>query len=188
MLRFLLILCLGLLSLAAAQDGEKLEVTVEKLGHDDFKVRQKASDELMKRVEENPEFAKELKRFAGHEDPEVRFRIAELIKDLPVILPWLDPEVEKRMKSGRISTNSLKLTVKNRSDIEIQTHWIDWAGTRQPRRNIKPGEEIVITRTYEGHPWLITDRQGKALGIYMPKGSKEVQIIYTGKEADKAKK
>ena len=185
MTRFLLLLCLGLLPLAAAEDAVKLEDLIQQLGDDDFKVRQKASDELMKRVEKDPEFAKQLKRFAKHEDPEVRFRIAELIKDLPVILEWLDPGVEERLKSTRVVTSRMALTVKNRSEIEIQTHWIDWTGNRQPRRNVKPGESITIDKTYEGHPWLLTDAKGKALGIYIPKGDKDVQIIYTGKEGQK---
>ncbi len=180
--RILLVFCFGLLSLAVAEDAVKLEDLVEQLRNDDFKLRQKASDELMRRVEKDPEFAKQLQPFAKHEDPEVRFRIAELTKDLPAVLQWIHPDREKEMKSGRGLANDLKLIVKNRSAIEIQTHWIDWAGTRQPRRNVKPGEEITIERTFEGHPWLLTDTKGKALGVYMPKGEKEVLIIYTGQE------
>ena len=185
MTRILLLFCFGLLSLAAAQDAVKLEDLVEQLGNDDFKIRQKASDELMRRVEKDPEFAKQLKPFAQHEDPEVRFRIAELTKDLPLVLEWVDPAMEKEMKSSRRSFSSMKLTVKNRSNIEIQTHWLDWTGTRQPRRVVKPGQEMVIAKTYAGHPWLLTDPKGMALGIYVPKGEKEVQIIYTGKEGKK---
>ena len=180
--RFLLILCLGLLSFATAQDEQKLEALVKQLGDDDFKVRQKASEELMKRVEKDPEFAKQLKQFGDDEDPEIRFRISELTKDLPKILQWIDPAMEVGMKSKRLASNSMKLSVKNRSKIEIQTHWIDWNGARQPRRNVKPGEEIVIAKTYEGHPWLLTDTKGKALGIYVPEGKKAVQIIYGGGE------
>lgn len=181
MFRYLLI-CLCLQSFLPAQEAVRLDALVEQLGHDDFKLRQAASDELMRRVEKDPEFLQQLKRFTNDDDPEIRVRIAELFNDLPVVLPWMDPAMEKEVKSARSSFNSMKLMVKNRSKIEIKTYWIDWDGKRQQRRSIKPGEEIAIAKTYEGHPWLLTDTEGKGLGMYIPTGKKEVQIIYTGKE------
>lgn len=182
MLRTAIVLYLSLLPLVAGQDGRTLDELVHQLGDDDFRLREQASNELLRRVEHNPKFANQLKRFADDDDPEIRFRIAELTKNLPVILAWVDPSEEKAMKSGRGLSRSMQLTVKNRSKIEIKTHWLDWQGDRQARRSVKPGKQVVYTRTFEGHPWLITDTMGNALGVYVPKGSKDVQIIFTGKE------
>ena len=181
MKRILPLLCLGLLSLAAVQAAPKLEDVVEQLGDDDFNVRQKASDELMQRVEKDPEFAKQLQRFAQHEDPEIRFRIAELIKDLPELLQWMDPAKEKDVKSLNMSPDRLKLTFRNRSKITIKTYWIDWSGDRVARRVLKPGEEAVIAVTFREHYWLVTDENEKGLGLYCP-GKKDAMIVYTGKE------
>ena len=186
MKRTIPLLCLCLLSLVEARPAPKLEELVEQLGHDDFKVRQKTSDELMKRVELDPDFAEQLKRFAKHEDPEIRARITELTKKLPEILKWMDPANEKQVKSLKLSRDRLKLTLKNRSEITIKTYWIDWDGKRVARRTLKPGEEGVIAATFREHYWLVTDEDGVGLGLYCP-GKKDAQIIYTGKEGKKDK-
>ena len=183
------ILCLGLNSWLFAQDPFEEEATVraliEQLGDDDFKVRQKASDGLMQRVEQFPEFAKYLRRFANHEDPEVRFRIAELTKELPVVLQWKDPAGEKNVKSRPRSPESLKLTIKNRSTDKIAIHWVDWNGRRVSRGELKPGQQRTIAKTFIGHYWLITDEKGRGLGLYVPKRGRDAQIIFTGEERAK---
>lgn len=186
------IVCLCLLVLVSARvsaepqagmDAAEVKRLVEQMGHEDFKLRQQASDALMARVEEDPEFAKSLMAYANHGDPEIRVRIAELTKDLPVILQWMDPAREKEVKSLNMSPDRLKLTFKNRSEITIKAYWIDWAGKRQARRTLKPGEEGTIAVTFREHYWLITDENGKALGLYCP-GKKDAQIIFTGKEGN----
>lgn len=153
---------------------------VEQMGDDDFKQRQLASAELMKRVERNPGFAKHLQRFAKHEDPEIRFRISELTKDLPVVLQWMDPSREKELKSQLGSPGKLRLTINNRSKDKIAVYWIDWNGKRQARGELKPGEKRTIAKTYVGHYWLIADSAGQGLGVYVATQIRDAQIVFIG--------
>ena len=182
---FLLIL----MPLLSAQEVKKIDAAaieeqVGRLNDDAFKVRQEASDVLMRWVEDNPKIAEYLKRHENHEDPEVRARIAKLTEDLPVTLVWVDPAKEEGMKSPSRVPVQLKLTVKNRSEIEIFMYWVDWQGKRQARRSLKPTEQCTYEKTYQGHVWLLADAQGKGLGIYVPEGKRDAQIIYTGKEGE----
>ena len=185
----LLITCLSLLPMATAQelapeDAAEVKRLVGQMGHEEFEVREKASNQLMRRVEREPEFAKYLEHFAKHEDPEIRARINELIKDLPVTLEWMDPAREKEVKSLRLSPDRVELTIKNRSKITIKTYWIDWDGKRVARRTLKPGEQGTIKVTYREHYWLVTDENETGLGLYCP-GKKDAQIVYTGEERKK---
>ena len=184
--RICLLMTLALTPFVVAQEAKKvdapaIEEQVGRLNDDAFKTRQEASNVLMRWAEENPKIAEYLKRHVDHEDPEVRARIAGLIKVLPATLVWQDPKREKEMKSRSRSPDQLKLTVKNRSKTTITVYWVDWEGKRQPRRSLKPGEQCTYEKTYREHVWLIADANGKGLGIYVP-GGKDAQIIYTGRE------
>lgn len=168
---------------AAEQGGEdEIERLVRQLGSDEFKLRQQASDELMKRVEKDSKLARKLERHAHHEDPEIRARIAELTKDLPPILAWMDPVRHPDLKSSSRSPDSLGLSIINQSPTELSLYWIDWQGVRQSRGSIKPGTRRVIEKTYVGHVWLLTDAEDKPLGLYVPKEARNSIIHYTLRE------
>lgn len=158
---------------------------VEQMGDADFKQRQLASAELMKRVERDPGFAKYLQRFAKHEDPEIRFRISELTTNLPVALQWMDPTREKQLKSQLGSQGKLSLTINNRSKDKITVYWIDWNGKRQARGELKPGAKRTIAKTYVGHYWLIADSMGQGLGVYVATEIRDAKIVFTGDKKSK---
>lgn len=55
-------------------------------------------------------------------------------------------------------------------------YWLDFKGERQLYMKLKPGE-MGGQLTYLGHPWLVTDAQNNALGLYYPDGEKRVVIL-----------
>lgn len=186
MLYWRYLICALLLTgqLRGESNDEAIEDIVGRLADKRFEVREKASDALMLMIEEDPEVAKRLEKYAEHHSPEVRKRIAKLTKDLPVTLKWMDPAKESEVKSLDMSPDRLKLTIRNHSKITINTYWIDWEGDRQTRRTLKPGQEFTYAVTYREHYWLLTDEKGKGLGLYCP-GKKDAQIVYRGNEGKK---
>ena len=52
-----------------------------------------------------------------------------------------------------------------------KVYWIDKNGEREPYCELKPGENCEIG-TYLTHPWVVTDADGNALGLYYPDGQK----------------
>jgi hypothetical protein len=57
-----------------------------------------------------------------------------------------------------------------------KVYWLDTNGERQPFCNLKPGENCEIG-TFLGHPWVVTDADGKALGLYYPDGQKRIVTL-----------
>jgi uncharacterized protein (TIGR03067 family) len=57
-----------------------------------------------------------------------------------------------------------------------KVYWIDKNGERQPYCELKPGENCGIG-TYLSHPWVVTDADGNALGLYYPDGQKRTVTL-----------
>jgi len=189
-MRLMPLLLMGLVlgDVRSAEPGADAEIErlVGQLGSVEFKLRQQASDELLKRVEKDRKLARKLERYAEHEDPEIRARITELTKDLPPILVWMDPAKHPDLKSSSRSLDSLGLSIMNQSPTELSLYWIDWQGRKQSRGSVKPGTMRYIEKTYVGHVWLLTDAEDKPLGLYVPKEARNSIIHYTAQEQIKA--
>lgn len=80
-------------------------------------------------------------------------------------IPRIDPKKEKDLVSP--DTDLLvTLTIKNQTKSEVSLHWLDeTAGDRVPYKDIAAGKEVT-QESYQGHYWIILDKDGKALGIY----------------------
>ena len=57
-----------------------------------------------------------------------------------------------------------------------KVYWLDKNGERQPYCELKPGEHCEIG-TYLSHPWVVTDADGNALGLYSPDGQKRTVTL-----------
>jgi hypothetical protein len=169
-----------------AQDGkmgDRMAAQVELLGHDDFKVRQKATADLEHMLEASDGAITWLRKHGREsKDPEVKSRIEELIRSLDAVLQRIDPARERDMKSTE-SKNPVSVVFKNHSNIPVRVYWIDFEGKRDPRMNdtdLAPGRSKSCGRTYETHVWLITDTRDKALGLYVIGNKRHAKIIYRG--------
>jgi len=57
-----------------------------------------------------------------------------------------------------------------------KVYWLDTNGERQLYRELKPGESYELG-TYLSHPWVVTDADGNALGLYYPDGQKRTVTL-----------
>lgn len=57
-----------------------------------------------------------------------------------------------------------------------KVYWLDTNGERKPYCELKPGENCGLG-TYLSHPWVVTDADGNALGLYFPDGQKRTVIL-----------
>jgi hypothetical protein len=68
------------------------------------------------------------------------------------------------------------IAFQNNSTGVRKVYWLDKNGERQPYCELKPGENCEIG-TYLSHPWVVTDADGHALGLYYPDGQKRTVIL-----------
>jgi hypothetical protein len=85
------------------------------------------------------------------------------------IIPSMDLKKEK----GLVSLDSeiiITVTVRNKTKGTVTMYWLDETdGQRALYNDIAPGGELDQD-TYDGHYWIIADKNEKALGLYkMPK-------------------
>jgi hypothetical protein len=81
------------------------------------------------------------------------------------ILPRINPEKEGKVKSKGTPV-AVSITVRNLTKSEISLHWLDEdAGDRAHYKDIKAGGE-VLQGTFQGHYWIVLDKNDKPLGIY----------------------
>jgi hypothetical protein len=85
------------------------------------------------------------------------------------IIPSMDLKKEK----GLVSPDSkidITITVRNKTKGTVTMYWLDeFDGERMLYNDIAPGAELD-QHTYDGHYWIIADKNEKALGLYkMPK-------------------
>ena len=57
-----------------------------------------------------------------------------------------------------------------------KVYWLDTNGERQLYRELKPGESYELG-TYLSHPWVVTDAEENALGVYYPDGQKRTVTL-----------
>ena len=57
-----------------------------------------------------------------------------------------------------------------------KVYWLDYNGERRRYCELKPGESCDMG-TFLTHPWVVTDAQGKALGLYYPDGQKRTVTL-----------
>ncbi len=62
--------------------------------------------------------------------------------------------------------NETSITFINRTDGDVQVHWIDSEGERRYYATVLAGQHHQ-QHTYAGHVWLVTDRDGKNLAVFI---------------------
>jgi len=77
------------------------------------------------------------------------------------------------MSTPRIPTS---IVFVNKSKDVRKVYWLDFHGDRHRFMELKPGEK-GDQQTYLGHPWLVTDADDNALGVYYPDGQKRVVVL-----------
>ena len=68
------------------------------------------------------------------------------------------------------------IAFQNNSTGVRKVYWLDKNGERKPYCELKPGEDCEIG-TYLGHPWVVTEADGNALGLYFPDGQKRTVTL-----------
>ena len=68
------------------------------------------------------------------------------------------------------------IAFQNNSAAVRKVYWLDKKGERQPFCELKPVETCEIG-TFLGHPWVVTDAEGNALGLYYPDGQKRIVTL-----------
>ena len=68
------------------------------------------------------------------------------------------------------------IAFQNNSAGNRKVYWLDTNGERQLYRELKPGESYELG-TYLSHPWVVTDADGNALGLYFPDGQKRTVTL-----------
>ena len=77
------------------------------------------------------------------------------------------------MSTPRIPTS---IVFVNKTKQVRKVYWLDFHGDRHRFMELKPGEK-GDQQTYLGHPWLVTDADDNALGVYYPDGQKRVVVL-----------
>jgi hypothetical protein len=80
---------------------------------------------------------------------------------LPIQTPSLEADI--RSRDGAPSV----IVFRNVGPETVQLFWLDHAGRRVHFRTLLTGDGYQQA-TYVGHPWLVTDHMGRALGIFEP--------------------
>lgn len=163
---FLLALtCAGLH--AAEFTAKDAEALVERLGSDDFKVRKAASEQLRALILENPDLENLFKPHQNHPDPEVRVRLQEGLVRICREARWWPPEFEGKIQSPQ-DEKPRRVKLVNEWNQPVLIFWLDTEGKRKPwsHHTVAPGRTQTCQISYEGHAWLFTDKEGKALGIF----------------------
>jgi hypothetical protein len=80
-------------------------------------------------------------------------------------IPRIDPGRERYLRSPDDKL-AVTITIKNKRAADVSVNWLDYEGKRKHYSNVGAGKE-VRQGTFEGHYWLILDKDSKkALGIY----------------------
>jgi alpha-glucosidase len=90
-------------------------------------------------------------------------------KTIRTVLQAAAPEQEGTIRSPedpKDRANRTSIVFDNQSSREIQLFSLDQEGKRQSPRTIAPGGKDSV-RAFPGQAWLVGDKDGKALGIYI---------------------
>lgn len=174
-----LIAALACATLHAAEFTQKdADELVKRLGSEEFRVRKDATDQLQKLILENPDAEKLFEAYKNHHDPEVRARLREGMVVISREAGWWPPSAEGRIRSPE-DEGPRRLQMTNDWKQPILIFWLDTEGKRRPwsASEITPGRTVTCHISYEGHAWLFTDKDGKALGIYtLGEDTKEIRF------------
>ena len=103
------VLCMIQLWAIACDEAEEsiISVLTTQLGHDDFRVRERAMHQLVEFVRERPEFKaqvlEQLKSIVQDEDPDVSFRVRRMIETLnPPVKSTAPPAASTRISTGAV--------------------------------------------------------------------------------------
>ena len=105
----------------------------------------------------------DLRTYAVEERPE----LPPAISSLPA---GQDPHPSTRTGPDTV------VTFLNKTTREIKLIWIDPDGQRKPYGSVAPGGRYE-QHTYSGHVWLVTDPEGKILGVYEAEDDPGVAIV-----------
>ena len=71
-----------------------------------------------------------------------------------------------RVRPSRRTGEETSVTFINRTEGAVDVHWVDSEGKRRRYATVKPGGQHR-QHTYAGHVWLITDKAGKTLAVFV---------------------
>ncbi len=67
-------------------------------------------------------------------------------------------------RASRGTGEETTVTFVNRTSAAVELYWLDTEGKRQSYGRLRPGDERS-QHTFAGHVWLVTDAQGRPLGV-----------------------
>jgi len=93
------------------------------------------------------------------------------------ILPRIDPKKEATIVEPATTDVEATVTVRNLTKSKISMHWLEESsGDRVHYHDVAAGKEVE-QGSWEGHFWIILDKDGKPLGIYEVPGKDGVILI-----------
>jgi len=108
------------------------------------------------------------------------YKIQEVSKEKE---PTSSLEAMADVRASRRSGDETYVTFVNRSGVEVVIYWIDLEGERRRYANVQAGERHR-QHTFAGHVWLVTDKEGKRLGVFSA-DEEESEAIIDKKSAEK---
>ncbi|TDC79252.1 hypothetical protein E1193_19295 [Micromonospora sp. KC606] len=78
----------------------------------------------------------------------------------------MSPSKESSLRSSS-GGSSTYVEFVNSSQIPVAVFWLDHSGRRQWYKTLWPGQSYR-QQTFVGHPWVVTDRSGRALACFLP--------------------
>ncbi len=96
----------------------------------------------------------------GYKNAAKKMAQAPDLKDLPVIHP-----AEDAIPPSRGGGKATTITFVNLTQQDALIFWIDFDGKRRPNPQRLRPSIFIEEETYVGHTWLMTDTEGKTLGV-----------------------
>ncbi|MGE5294457.1 MAG: DPP IV N-terminal domain-containing protein [Solirubrobacterales bacterium] len=72
----------------------------------------------------------------------------------------------RRVRPSRSTGGETAITFVNRTDGPVDIHWVDSEGQRQRYATVDAGGQHR-QHTYAGHVWLVTNKEGQTLGVFV---------------------
>ena len=58
----------------------------------------------------------------------------------------------------------------------VRIYWLNYQGRREPFQGLSLGRQHA-QETYDSHPWIVTEENGRCIGLYMPEATRrQVEI------------
>ena len=71
-----------------------------------------------------------------------------------------------QIRRSRRTGEETSITFINRTKGDVEIYWVDSGGQRRRYGTVRPGEQRE-QHTYAGHAWLVTDKAGKTLAVFV---------------------